>query len=116
MASFEEGDVIKVPSPTPIGRHGKSAGAGRVDEADGCRARASLGLDDYELRKSGLAGDVPVSDAMEAGLPAPSIIRTAKIATIEAVDASKLGQVSSSVLKKVLRRVALELGVSSARA
>ena len=28
-------------------------------------------------------GDVPLSDAGKAGLPAPSVIRTAKIATIE---------------------------------
>jgi len=30
------------------------------------------------------SGDVPIRDLAAAGLPAPSVIRTAKIATIEA--------------------------------
>ncbi|OYW01668.1 MAG: hypothetical protein B7Z58_10620 [Acidiphilium sp. 37-64-53] len=36
-------------------------------------------------------GDVLVSDRVEAGLPAESLVRTAKIATIEAADARRIG-------------------------
>ena len=36
--------------------------------------------------------DVPVADLAKAGLPAPSVIRTAKIATIEAGDAERLAK------------------------
>lgn len=39
----------------------------------------------------GWEGDVGISDPVTAGLPAPSIVRTAKIATIEASDAALLG-------------------------
>jgi mRNA interferase MazF len=39
----------------------------------------------------GWAGDVDVSDLAGAGLPVPSLVRTAKIATIEARDALPLG-------------------------
>jgi mRNA interferase MazF len=39
----------------------------------------------------GWAGDVAVSDLAAAGLPAASIVRPAKIATIEARDAARLG-------------------------
>lgn len=39
----------------------------------------------------GWEGDVEVSDLVAAGLPAPSIVRTAKVATIEAADAVPLG-------------------------
>jgi mRNA interferase MazF len=39
----------------------------------------------------GWPGDVAVSDLQAAGLPAPSIIRPAKIATVEARDAELLG-------------------------
>jgi mRNA interferase MazF len=37
-------------------------------------------------------GDVDVSDLPQAGLPAPSIVRPAKLATIEAKDAEVAGQ------------------------
>ena len=39
----------------------------------------------------GWAGDVAITDLKLAGLPAPSIVRPAKIATIEARDAERLG-------------------------
>ena len=47
-------------------------------------------------------GDVPVTDLSLAGLPAPSLIRAAKIATIDAADATKLGKVSAASLRKQL--------------
>ena len=39
----------------------------------------------------GWLGDVAVSDLAAAGLPAASVIRSAKIATIEARDAERIG-------------------------
>ena len=39
----------------------------------------------------GWAGDVAVSDMPAAGLPAASVVRSAKIATIEAGDAERIG-------------------------
>lgn len=36
-------------------------------------------------------GDIEISDPETAGLPAPSIIRSARIATIEAVGAERIG-------------------------
>jgi mRNA interferase MazF len=39
----------------------------------------------------GWPGDIAVSDLEEAGLPAPSLVRSAKIATIEARDAEWIG-------------------------
>lgn len=63
----------------------------------------------------GWPGDLAVTNMAEAGLPAPSIVRTAKIATIEAVDASKLGSISVAALRRVMSRVGEELGVSPKR-
>jgi len=40
----------------------------------------------------GWPGDVVISDLAGAGLPAPSIVRPAKIATIDARDAGRLGK------------------------
>lgn len=39
----------------------------------------------------GWPGDVAISDLAEAGLPAASVVRSAKIATIEAGDAERIG-------------------------
>jgi mRNA interferase MazF len=43
----------------------------------------------------GWPGDVMVSDILTAGLPVPSTIRSAKIATIEARDAETIGTLAS---------------------
>jgi mRNA interferase MazF len=56
-------------------------------------------------------GDVPVSNLAMAGLPVASVIRTAKIATIQASDASKLGRISAPQLKQVISRLARVLGL-----
>jgi mRNA interferase MazF len=62
----------------------------------------------------GWSGDVPVSDLEAAGLPIPSIIRVAKIATIEARDADRLGAVAHAdrvrVAKSLNRVLAAALG------
>jgi mRNA interferase MazF len=58
----------------------------------------------------GWAGDLAITDLSLAGLPAASVIRSAKVATIEAVDAGPLGRISGALLKKVLARIATEIG------
>ena len=50
----------------------------------------------------GWAGDLPIDNLPMAGLPVPSIIRTAKLATIEAADASKLGTLNRATVSVVL--------------
>jgi mRNA interferase MazF len=47
--------------------------------------------DDHRAEHLGWPGDVVISDLGGAGLPAPSIVRPAKIATIDAHDAGRLG-------------------------
>jgi mRNA interferase MazF len=59
----------------------------------------------------GWPGDVIVNDLELAALPVPSIIRTAKIATIEASDATRLGKISALQLKQVLSKIGRELGL-----
>ena len=44
----------------------------------------------------GWPGDVAISDLHATGLPAPSIVRPTKIATIEARDAEQIGRLPSS--------------------
>lgn len=62
----------------------------------------------------GWPGDVPVNNLAAAGLPVPSVIRTAKIATIEAADAAKLGAVAPALFRRVAKCLARELGLGTA--
>jgi len=59
----------------------------------------------------GWDGDVIVGDLDAAGLPVPSVIRTAKIATIEACDAEALGRISARQRAQVHKKL---LGVLNA--
>jgi mRNA interferase MazF len=61
-------------------------------------------------KNRGWPGDVQVANLKMAGLPVPSIIRSAKIATIEASDASKLGHVSAAQIRRVAQKLISELG------
>jgi mRNA interferase MazF len=92
MPAFEPWDVIKVPLPytdRPIRQRRPAL----VVSADGLQAAHGLlwvvMITSAENR--GWHGDVGVSDLAYAGLPAESVVRTAKIATIEAKDAERLG-------------------------
>ncbi|HEX7002489.1 MAG TPA: hypothetical protein VF164_12425 [Trueperaceae bacterium] len=49
-------------------------------------------------------GDVDLEDRYtDAGLPAPSIIRTAKIATMERAHAGRIGKIDAELLGHVLK-------------
>jgi mRNA interferase MazF len=92
MPSFEVWDTVKVPFPytdRPIRQRRPAlvVAAGDLLAEHGLLWLAMI----TSAANRGWPGDVPVSDLEAAGLPIPSIIRVAKIATIEARDAEKLG-------------------------
>ena len=60
----------------------------------------------------GWPDDVPVTNLKMAGLPFPSLIRSAKIAAIDAADASKLGQVSAAQLRLVTGKLIQGMGAA----
>ena len=111
MAGFRQGDVVKVPFPytdrsTRQSRPALVVSTGSLE--DDHRFVWVVMITSAENR--GWPGDVPVTDLPLAGLPAPSLIRTAKIATIDAADATKLGKISAASLRKVLATIGRELG------
>jgi mRNA interferase MazF len=62
----------------------------------------------------GWEGDVDIDDLSRAGLPVPSVIRTAKIATIDAGDAAPLGRIDAKTLSAVRRHLGAVLATDGA--
>jgi mRNA interferase MazF len=64
----------------------------------------------------GWRGDVPISESKGTGLPIPSIVRPAKLATIEARDAEGLGSLPTTdrdaVSRYLKERLRAALGLS----
>jgi len=115
MPVFKPGDVIKVPFP--------------YTEKPAKRYRPALVVSSSELQEAlGLlwvlmitssnnkpwAGDVEVTHLEEAGLPASSVIRCAKVATIEATAATRVGSLGMAQFKlvSIMMQKALGIGAS----
>ncbi|MCC6474605.1 MAG: type II toxin-antitoxin system PemK/MazF family toxin [Burkholderiales bacterium] len=115
MASFRPGDIIKVPfaytdRPARQSRPALVVSTGGIEDAHGLLWVLMI----TSAANRGWPGDVPVSDLQTAGLPAPSLIRSAKIATIEAPDATKLGRISATLFRQVGRLLRNVLGLDAA--
>src|SRR3990172_436449 len=101
MPSFRRADVIKVPfpytdRPTRQYRPALVVAAGDLEDAHGLLWVVMI----TSAANRRWPGDVAIGDLKSAGLPAPSVIRTAKIATIEAADAAKLGRVPQALYRQ----------------
>jgi len=113
MATFERGDVVKVPFPSTDRSTRQSRPALVVSQRALAEAHGLLWvvmITSAENRRR--EGDVHVADLAKAGLPVPSLIRAAKIATIDQTDAAHLGHVSAAVLSNVTKRLARTLGIA----
>ncbi len=60
------------------------------------------------------SGDLMIGDLDLAGLPAPSVIRCAKIATVEATRLERIGSIDSLILARVHDELERILGLTSA--
>jgi len=92
MPGFEVWDIVKVPfpytdRPARQRRPALVVGAGELQMVHGILWLVMV----TSAANRGWPGDVLVSDLAGAGLPIPSIVRPAKIATIEAHGAERLG-------------------------
>jgi mRNA interferase MazF len=112
--TFEQGDVVKVPFPY-TNRPTRQFRPALVVSID--NASRGLGLLWVVMITSaenrGWPGDIALTELDGTGLPAASVVRTAKIATIEAGDATRLGQVCPDARVQALARIAERLGLSS---
>jgi mRNA interferase MazF len=115
MAVFSQGDVVKVPFPytdraTRQSRPALVVSTEALEDAHGLLWVLMI----TSAGNRGWPGDVAIANLPTAGLPVPSVIRTAKIATIEASHATRLGRITAAlrgrVLAQVLAHVAATLG------
>lgn len=112
MTPFEPGDVVRVPFP--------------YVESNRRRARPALVTSAKPLGPDGMLiwalmitsaererwpGDVEIEDFEAAGLPIPSIVRTAKIATLEAGSAARIGRIAKAELERVRSLLSSQLAI-----
>jgi mRNA interferase MazF len=92
MPTFEPGTVVRVPFPytnRPVQQRRPAVVVSTSDFSQSTHLLWVIMITSAENRA--WAGDVPIPDHAVVGLPAPSVIRTAKIATIEAAHAEAIG-------------------------
>jgi len=115
MPGCEVWDLVKVPFPytnRPVQQR-RPALVVAVPDAPGAPELLWV-LMVTSAANRGWPGDVAVSDLAVAGLPAPSVVRSAKIATIEACDAERIGQLPPE--DRALVQAALRQGLAQAPA
>lgn len=97
MPTFDAWDIVKVPFPH-ADRPVRQRRPALVVTADSVQANHSLiwVLMITSAENRGWPDDVTVSDHESAGLPAPSVVRTVKIAVIDSRDAERLGVLPAS--------------------
>lgn len=113
MPTFRQGEVIKVPFPytdraTRQWRPALVVSTGGVENRHGLLWVAMI----TSAENRGWPGDVAVGDLRRAGLPVPSVVPSAKIATIEAADAVRLGRLAAAPLRRVIAQIVGELSGS----
>ncbi|MBS0571305.1 MAG: type II toxin-antitoxin system PemK/MazF family toxin [Proteobacteria bacterium] len=111
MPSFEPGDVVRVPFPYTDRATRQHRPALVVSNAELQQRHGLLWvLMITSAENRGWPGDVVIANLNAAGLPVASVVRTAKIATIDARDADPLGKLTPRARAEVMRHVAGMLG------
>jgi mRNA interferase MazF len=111
MPSFSQGDVVRVPFPYMDRATRQSRPALVVSTGKNTAGHGVLWVTMITSAiNKGWSGDVEIRQLGQAGLPAESVIRTAKIATIDAADAEMLGRISPTLLSRVVAQLAAEIG------
>ena len=107
MPTFRPWDVVKVPFPysdRPARQHRPAlvVAAGEIEDAHGLLWVLMITSADNRRWDD----DVELSDLITAGLPAPSVVRYAMIATIEARDAERIGTAPQAERRKIAANLA----------
>ena len=97
MANCDVWDVVKIPFPytnRPVQQSRPALVIGRHNETGSPDLLWLLMITSASNRV--WVGDIDIPDLMTAGLPVASIVRTAKMATIDAFTATRIGSIAFS--------------------
>lgn len=108
MPTFEQGDVVRVPFPYTDRTTRQRRPALVISSREiGDRGSLVWVLMITSADNRAWPADVAFGPTYaDAGLPAPSVVRTAKIATIEASAAERIGRVDPQMLSRIRDTVA----------
>ena len=114
MPVFEPGDIIKVPFPyadesTRQFRPALVVSSPELQEVHGLLWVLMI----TSAKNRPWAGDVEVTHLEEAGLPAPSVVRCAKIAITDASEVTRIGRLGQAQVKLVSGMMRRALGSGS---
>jgi mRNA interferase MazF len=114
MPIFEAWDIIKVPFPY-TDRPVRQRRPALVVAASALQAEHGLlwVLMITSAENRGWPGDVDISDLTHSGLSAESVVRTAKIATLEAKHAERIGSLALIDRRAVESRILGDLASAS---
>lgn len=112
MRTFEQGDIVRVPFPytdrdTRQHRPALVVSRGGIGDRDSLLWVVMI----TSATNRGWPGDIPLFEGYrEMGLPVASTVRTAKIATIDAAHADRIGRVTSALWERVASALMTHLG------
>jgi mRNA interferase MazF len=113
MPSFKQGDVIRVPFPytdrsTRQHRPALVVSKGAIGDGESLLWVAMI----TSAENRAWPGDVPFgSFYAQSGLPAPSVVRPCKLATIEVRHAERLGHIKPALMREVAEVLQRYLGL-----
>ena len=112
MTKFVRGDVIQVPFPGDTAPSGDEKQAALVvSPSDLEHARGLLWVALVTKQENpAWRGDVPVLDFAVAGTAPQMVVRTARLATVPAESAKRIGRISGMLLARVLGEINGALG------
>ena len=113
MPDFRQGDVVRVPFPytdKATRQHRPALVVSRGELGEGQPLLWVAMITSADNRR--WADDQLIEDLAQAGLPSPSVVRPAKIATIEARHAEPLGQLAPTVMAQITVILGRYLGMT----
>jgi mRNA interferase MazF len=114
MTSFRAGDIVAVDYPhVESGRRTRRPAVVVSHVPLGPGGLVVWAMMITSATNRGWPGDLVIEAHAAAGLPIPSVIRTEKMATIEAAGAERIGKIGDMLLEEVRKAVIRTMGLSA---